>query len=81
MVLPANLSYNLAIIFPVFRELVNVLNNYCFLYRKYAFGHTQKKKYIYRIYINDGLHFAHCLHYKLGQVSTGDMSGFKPASQ
>ena len=30
MVLPANLSYNLAIIFPVFRELVNVLNNYCF---------------------------------------------------
>ena len=37
--------------------------------------------YIYRIYINDGLHFAHCLHYKLGQVSAGDMSGFKPASQ
>ena len=33
--------------------------------------------YIYGIYINDGLHFAHCLHYKLGQVSAGDMSGFK----
>ena len=94
MVLPANLSYNLAIIFPVFRELlVNVLNNYCFLYRKYAFGKKKyikiKKKYIYiyiyiniyGIYINDGLHFAHCLHYKLGQVSAGDMSGFKPASQ
>ena len=40
-----------------------------------------KNIYIYRIYINDGLHFAHCLHYKLGQVSAGDMSGFKPASQ
>ena len=57
MVLPANLSYNLAIIFPVFRELVNVLNNYCFLYRKYAFGKKKKKKniyiYIYKyIYIN-----------------------------
>ena len=52
MVLPANLSYNLAIIFPVFRELVNVLNNYCFLYRKYAFGQktTKKKKKIF-IYI------------------------------
>ena len=36
---------------------------------------------LYRIYINDGLHFAHCLHYKLGQVSAGDMSGFEPASQ
>ena len=30
MALPANLSYNLSIIFPVFSELVNVLNNYCF---------------------------------------------------
>ena len=37
--------------------------------------------YSHRIYINDGLHFAHCLHYKLGQVSAGDMSGFEPASQ
>ena len=37
--------------------------------------------YIYKIYVNDGLHFAHCLHYKLGQVSAGDMSGFEPASQ
>ena len=30
MALPVNFSYNLAIIFPVFRELVNILNTYCF---------------------------------------------------
>ena len=41
MVLPENFSYNLAIIFPVFPELVNVLNNYCFVYIKYAFGHQK----------------------------------------
>ena len=29
-ILTANVTYNLAIIFLVFRELVNVLNNYCF---------------------------------------------------
>ena len=47
----------------------------------YIYIKIYKYIYIYRIYINDGLHFAHCLHYKLGQVSAGDMSGFKPASQ
>ena len=47
MVLPANLSYNLAIIFPVFRELVNVLNiqKICFWKKK-----NKKKKYIYIYY-------------------------------
>ena len=29
-IVPANITYTLAIVFIVFRELVNVLNNYCF---------------------------------------------------
>ena len=53
MVLPANLSYNLAIIFPVFRELVNVLNNYCFYTENMLLDkkiYIKKNIYIY-IYI------------------------------
>ena len=52
---------------------------YIYIYTQYIYIYIYI--YIYRIYINDGLHFAHCLHYKLGQVSAGDTSGFKPASQ
>ena len=37
-ILPANVTYNLAIVFLVLRELVNVLNNYSFHTENYLFG-------------------------------------------
>ena len=41
-IVPANVKYTLAMVFLVFREVVNVLNNYCFHTENMHFLATNK---------------------------------------
>ena len=49
-ILPANVTYNLAIVFLVFRELVSVLNNYSFHTKNNIFGVQRHTFSIIKLY-------------------------------
>ena len=41
IITPTNVTYNVTMVFLEFRELVNVLNNYCFYTEQMPFGAKQ----------------------------------------